>query len=90
MSLENLGFNLSIPGDGDEEKTKVTEYLAPKKITKYSLLNWIKKSGLDDETKAALSLRLAKYPTNTMHHFFVNIHKHIQTIHSERAKKTKD
>ena len=87
MHFEQMGVSLFIPGK-DEPKAKAPgkELLAPGKITKYDMTRWIKQAGIDADTKVELLKLLARYPANTMHHFFKNIHEHIRRIHSEREE----
>lgn len=88
MHFEQFGFSLHVPGKDTPSSNSIKkEFLAPDKITKFDMIRWIKRAAIDVETKDELLKMIAKYPANTMHHFYKNIHKHIQRIHSKRESK---
>jgi len=88
MHFEQIGMKLGIPGERDKKMRKPgTERLAPNNITHYDMIKWIEGAGIDEETKRDLLKEIARYPANTMNHFFKNIHKHIERIHKNRKKK---
>lgn len=91
MHFENMNFKLVVPGkEVAPKKVAGKEFLAPERIRKSEMVAWIKKSGIDEDTKKELLKMLDKYPGNTMHHFYKNIHQHIQAIHKKRFENLKD
>jgi hypothetical protein len=86
-----MGVDIVVPGKEPERKVRRGhEYLAPERITKADMIQWIKRAGVDEHTKEKLIEEVAKYPANTMHHFYKNIHRHIRRIHAERQEKAKE
>lgn len=55
-------------------------------ITKQDMIRWIKNSELEEDTTKELLKEVARYPGNTMNHFFNNIYKHVARIHACRKK----
>lgn len=90
MHFENMGVKLFVPGTETKPVYKNKEYLAPARMTKHNMTKWIKNAALDDHTKKELLAKIAKYPADTMHHFFANIHEHIRRIQANRPQKSSE
>lgn len=89
MHFERMSKMVYVPGKEDNNKKKKpgVNVLAPARITKHEMMTWIRKAAIDDDTKDELIKSLSRYPSNTMHHFYNNIHQHINRIHAKREKR---
>lgn len=78
MNFEHLKLNI----DTGENK------VLPKQdnLTPANLSQWIRQSGLDDDTKTELIKMVKRSPSNTLQHFYKNIYKYIAKIHEKRNK----
>ena len=88
MHFENFNFKLTIPGDKDAPKRKKgTDPYLPKNINHANMEQWLQQSGLDDDTKNALIKKIKTYPSNTLVHFYENLHTHIAQVREKLRKK---
>jgi len=90
MHFETISIKATLPGQEGLPKKKKKNLLAPDTITHYDMIKYINRAGIDEETKKELLEQVARYPANTMHHFFDNIHEHIKRIHEKRKKKEEE
>jgi len=76
-------IKLFIPGDKTATPGKPG---VPNKITHGQMLQWLQKAEIDEYTKDKLIKMVKRYPSNTMSHFYENLHKHIARIRKERKE----
>ena len=74
MHFENMGVSFFIPGQEEgPNRNGAINSIIPGRITKWDMIRWIKKAGIDEDTKESLIKQVSRYPANTMHHFYQNI-----------------
>jgi len=84
-NAEGFSFDFHIPG---EEQKRIGTPGIPARITKSQMVAWLRKSGLDEETRESLIDEVKMRPGNTMVHFYRNLHKYIARIHEDRKKNS--
>ena len=91
MHSEMINVKATLPNqEGLSKNKKKKNLLAPDRLTHYDMIKYINRAGIDEDTKKELLKQVARYPANTMHHFFDNIHEHIKRIHEKRKKKEEE
>ena len=86
MHFEQMKITVTKPGEHLNKPKLGQERLTPSKVTHYDMTKWIENAGIDEDTKKELLKEIARYPANTMRHYYTNIHKHIARIHKKRKE----